>query len=451
MSAADVTRELDTFMEWVVRRNPGEPEFHQAVDEVVETLMPFVIEHDKYRRAKILQRMCEPDRIITFRVTWVDDGGEIHVNRAWRVQFNDSIGPYKGGLRFHPSVTLGTLKFLGFEQTFKNALTGLPMGGAKGGANFDPKGKSDNEVMNFCQSLMTELYRHIGENTDVPAGDIGVGAREIGYLFGQYKRLANRVTGVLTGKGLSFGGSRVRKEATGYGVVYFTEHMLERIGEGLEGKTAAVSGSGNVAIYTIEKLLEKGAKVLTISDSAGFVHDPDGIDEEKLAWLKDLKEVRRGRVSEYAEHNKNVTFHPKTNPWVVPVDLAFPSATQNELTGTDARTLVDNGVIAIGEGANMPTEPEGVRVFVDAKICYGLGKAANAGGVAVSGLEMSQNALRLSWTHAQVDAELKKVMRSIHEQAVEYGDTGEWVNYVKGANIAAFVKIADAMLAYGAV
>ncbi len=451
MSAADVTRELDTFMEWVVRRNPGEPEFHQAVDEVVETLMPFVIEHDKYRRAKILQRMCEPDRIITFRVTWVDDGGEIHVNRAWRVQFNDSIGPYKGGLRFHPSVTLGTLKFLGFEQTFKNALTGLPMGGAKGGANFDPKGKSDNEVMNFCQSLMTELYRHIGENTDVPAGDIGVGAREIGYLFGQYKRLANRVTGVLTGKGLSFGGSRVRKEATGYGVVYFTEHMLERIGEGLEGKTAAVSGSGNVAIYTIEKLLEKGAKVLTISDSAGFVHDPDGIDEEKLAWLKDLKEVRRGRVSEYAEHNKNVTFHPKTNPWVVPVDLAFPSATQNELTGTDARTLVDNGVIAIGEGANMPTEPEGVRVFVDAKICYGLGKAANAGGVAVSGLEMSQNALRLSWTHAQVDAELKKVMRSIHEQAVEYGDMGEWVNYVKGANIAAFVKIADAMLAYGAV
>ncbi len=451
MSAADVTRELDTFMEWVVRRNPGEPEFHQAVDEVVETLMPFVIEHDKYRRAKILQRMCEPDRIITFRVTWVDDGGEIHVNRAWRVQFNDSIGPYKGGLRFHPSVTLGTLKFLGFEQTLKNALTGLPMGGAKGGANFDPKGKSDNEVMNFCQSLMTELYRHIGENTDVPAGDIGVGAREIGYLFGQYKRLANRVTGVLTGKGLSFGGSRVRKEATGYGVVYFTEHMLERIGEGLEGKTAAVSGSGNVAIYTIEKLLEKGAKVLTISDSAGFVHDPDGIDEEKLAWLKDLKEVRRGRVSEYAEHNKNVTFHPKTNPWVVPVDLAFPSATQNELTGTDARTLVDNGVIAIGEGANMPTEPEGVRVFVDAKICYGLGKAANAGGVAVSGLEMSQNALRLSWTHAQVDAELKKVMRSIHEQAVEYGDMGEWVNYVKGANIAAFVKIADAMLAYGAV
>ena len=451
MSAADVTRELDTFMEWVVRRNPGEPEFHQAVDEVVETLMPFVIEHDKYRRAKILQRMCEPDRIITFRVTWVDDGGEIHVNRAWRVQFNDSIGPYKGGLRFHPSVTLGTLKFLGFEQTFKNALTGLPMGGAKGGANFDPKGKSDNEVMNFCQSLMTELYRHIGENTDVPAGDIGVGAREIGYLFGQYKRLANRVTGVLTGKGLSFGGSRVRKEATGYGVVYFTEHMLERIGEGLEGKTAAVSGSGNVAIYTIEKLLEKGVKVLTISDSAGFVHDPDGIDEEKLAWLKDLKEVRRGRVSEYAEHNKNVTFHPKTNPWVVPVDLAFPSATQNELTGTDARTLVDNGVIAIGEGANMPTAPEGVRVFVDAKICYGLGKAANAGGVAVSGLEMSQNALRLSWTHAQVDAELKKVMRSIHEQAVEYGDTGEWVNYVKGANIAAFVKIADAMLAYGAV
>ncbi len=350
MSAADVTREIDTFMEWVVRRNPGEPEFHQAVDEVVETLMPFVIEHDKYRHAKILQRMCEPDRIITFRVTWVDDDGEYHVNRAWRVQFNDSIGPYKGGLRFHPSVTLGTLKFLGFEQTFKNALTGLPMGGAKGGANFDPKGRSDNEVMKFCQSLMTELYRHIGENTDVPAGDIGVGAREIGYLFGTYKRLANRVTGVLTGKGLSFGGSRVRKEATGYGVVYFTEHMLERIDEGLEGKTAAVSGSGNVAIYTIEKLLEKGAKTLTISDSGGFVHDPDGIDEEKLAWLKDLKEVRRGRVSEYAEHFKNATFHAKTNPWVVPVDLAFPSATQNELTGADALTLVENGVIAVGEG-----------------------------------------------------------------------------------------------------
>ncbi|UCG75686.1 MAG: NADP-specific glutamate dehydrogenase [Gemmatimonadota bacterium] len=451
MSAAGVTKEIDQFMDWVVRRNPGEPEFHQAVHEVVETLMPFVLEHERYREAKILERMCEPDRVITFRVTWVDDDGEIHVNRAWRVQFNNSIGPYKGGLRFHPTVTLGTLKFLGFEQTFKNALTGLPMGGAKGGANFDPKGKSDNEVMSFCQSLMVELSRHIGENTDIPAGDIGVGAREIGFMYGQYKRLVNRVAGVLTGKGLSFGGSRVRKEATGYGVVYFTEHMLEHIGEGFEGKTAAVSGSGNVAIYTIEKLVEKGAKVVTASDSSGFVHDPDGIDEEKLAWLRDLKEVRRGRIHEYADHFDSATFQPKTNPWVVPVDLAFPCATQNELTGEDARTLVKNGIIAVGEGANMPTEPEGVQVFLDAKICYGLGKAANAGGVAVSGLEMSQNAIGLSWTHAQVDAELKKVMRSIHEQCVEHGDEGDFVNYPKGANVAGFIKVADAMLAYGAV
>ncbi len=451
MSAAEASRETARFMDWLVRTNPGEPEFHQAVHEVVETLMPFVLENERYRRARILERITEPDRVITFRVTWVDDDEEIHVNRAWRIQFNNAIGPYKGGLRFHPTVTLGTLKFLGFEQVFKNALTGLPMGGAKGGSNFDPKGKSDNEVMQFCQSLMVELARHIGEHTDVPAGDIGVGAREIGFLYGQYKRLANRVVGVLTGKGLSFGGSRVRKEATGYGVVYFTEHMLERIGEGLEGKTAAVSGSGNVAIYTIEKLLERGAKVVTISDSGGFIHDPDGIDVEKLEWLKELKEVRRGRVQEYVDEYPNATFHPEARPWAVPVELAFPSATQNELSGEDARTLIENGVIAVGEGANMPTQPEGVAAFLQARVCYGLGKAANAGGVAVSGLEMSQNAIGLSWTSAQVDAELKKVMRSIHEQCVEYGDEGDFVNYVKGANIAGFVKVADALLAYGAV
>ena len=452
MSAVDHSADVDRFMTWVVERNPGEPEFHQAVYEVVDTIWPFLVRQEKYRKAKILERMTEPDRTVSFRVTWMDDKGGMRVNRAWRVQFNNSIGPYKGGLRFHPTVTLGTLKFLGFEQTFKNALTGLPMGGAKGGADFEPKGRSDNEVMRFCQSLMIELARHIGENTDVPAGDIGVGAREIGYLFGQYKRLVNQVSGVLTGKGLSFGGSRVRKEATGYGVVYFTEHMLERAGEGLEGKTAAVSGSGNVAIYTIEKLLEKGARVLTVSDSGGFVHDPDGIDAEKLEWLKDLKEVRRGRISEYAEHFSGAEFHPKTVPWVVPVDLAFPSATQNELSEQDARTLVDNGVIAVAEGANMPTTPEGVKQFLAAKILYGPGKAANAGGVAVSGLEMSQNAIGLSWTHVQVDAELKKVMRRIHEQCVEYGnDENSYVNYVKGANIAGFVKVADAMLAYGAV
>jgi len=451
MSAADVTREIDTFMEWVVRRNPGEPEFHQAVDEVVETLMPFVIEHDKYRHAKILQRMCEPDRIITFRVTWVDDDGEYHVNRAWRVQFNDSIGPYKGGLRFHPSVTLGTLKFLGFEQTFKNALTGLPMGGAKGGANFDPKGRSDNEVMKFCQSLMTELYRHIGENTDVPAGDIGVGAREIGYLFGTYKRLANRVTGVLTGKGLSFGGSRVRKEATGYGVVYFTEHMLERIDEGLEGKTAAVSGSGNVAIYTIEKLLDLDAVSVTASDSGGTIYDPDGIDREKLAWIKELKEVRRGRISEYAEHF-GCEYLPGKRPWVVPCDLAFPSATQNELDNEDARTLVDNGCIGVAEGANMPSDTDAVAVFQEAKIMYGPGKAANAGGVAVSGLEQSQNSSRIAWTRDEVDEKLHKIMADIHEQCVIYGEKdGGYVDYVDGSNIGGFVKVANAMLGYGIV
>ncbi len=439
------------FMLGLQRRNPGEPEFHQAVREFVETVMPFVLEHRKYKEAQILERMTEPDRIIIFRVTWEDDEGNIRANRAWRVQFNNSIGPYKGGLRFHPDVTLSVLKFLGFEQVFKNSLTGLPMGGAKGGANFNPKGKSDREVMRFCQSLMIELHRYIGEDTDVPAGDIGVGPREISYMFGQYKRLENRFVGVLTGKGLAFGGSLVRTEATGYGCVYFCEDMFHQIGDSLSGKTCVVSGSGNVAIYTVEKAIELAGKVVAMSDSPGFIHDSTGIDAEKLAFIRDLKEVRRGRISEYAEKFDGVTFYAAERPWSVPCDVAFPCATQNEINLADANTLIGNGVQAVCEGANMPTELAGVHAFLEAKILYGPSKAANAGGVAVSGLEQSQNALRLSWSREEVDAKLKTIMQEIHNKCVLHGKTDGFVNYVRGANIAGFIKVADAMLAYGVV
>jgi len=446
------TDALEKFMHGLVVRNPGETEFHQAVREVAESLIPFTLEHTKYREAHILERMTEPDRIVIFRVCWEDDQGGIRTNRAWRVQFNNSIGPYKGGMRFAPTVTQSVLKFLGFEQTFKNSLTGLPMGGGKGGANFDPKGRSDREVMRFCQSLMIELHRHIGEDTDVPAGDIGVGAREISAMFGQYKRLENRFTGILTGKGLAFGGSLVRTEATGYGAVYFMREMLEANDHGIEGKSAVVSGSGNVAIYCAEKLTELGAKVLTLSDSGGFVHDPDGIDEEKLAWVKALKVVRRGRISEYAEHFEGATFHAGRRPWGVAADLAFPCATQNELSGADARALIDNGVLAVAEGANMPTELAGIHAFLEEGVLFAPAKAANAGGVAVSGLEQSQNALRISWSREEVDTRLKTIMKNIHLKCVEYGGDGRGrTNYVAGANIAGFVKVADAMLAYGIV
>ncbi len=432
------------------KRNPGETEFHQAVHEVAEYIIPFVHENPQYQKDQILERMTEPDRVIIFRVTWEDDQGNIRVNRAWRVQFNNSIGPYKGGMRFHPSVTLSVLKFLGFEQTFKNSLTTLPMGGGKGGSNFNPKGKSDREVMRFCHSLMVELSRHIGEDTDVPAGDIGVGAREISYMFGMYKRLSNRFTGILTGKGLAFGGSLVRTEATGYGSVYFMREMLGRRGDSIEGKTAVVSGSGNVATYTIEKLTQLGGKVVTASDSGGFIHDPDGIDTEKLTYLKELKGVKRGRISECAE-KYGCEYHAGKRPWIIPCDLAFPSATQNELNGEEAETLIKNGVTAVCEGANMPTEPEGVTAFLNAKVLFGPAKAANAGGVAVSGLEQSQNSLRISWSAEEVNERLENIMVDIHAKCAEYGAEGEYMNYVKGANIAGFVKVADAMMAYGAV
>ena len=445
-------KETTKFMRGLKRRNPGEKEFHQAVEEFVETVMPYVMDHPHYQQAQILERMAEPDRTIIFRVTWEDDEGNVRVNRAWRVQFNNSIGPYKGGLRFHPSVTQSVLKFLGFEQTFKNSLTGLPMGGAKGGANFNPKGKSDREVMRFCQSLMIELHRHVGEDTDVPAGDIGVGGREISYLFGQYKRLENKFVGILTGKGLAFGGSLVRTEATGYGSVYFCENMFNHLGDSIKGKTCTVSGSGNVATYTVEKAMELGAKVVTLSDSGGFIHDPAGFTPEKLDFVKNLKEVRRGRISEYVDQFKGSTFHADQRPWGVPCDVAFPSATQNEINADEAALLLKNGVKAVSEGANMPTELDGVRQFVNAKILYGPSKAANAGGVAVSGLEQSQNALRLSWSREEVDTKLQTIMRDIHKQCVAHGGQSDGkVNYVQGANVAGFIKVADAMVAYGCV
>jgi glutamate dehydrogenase (NADP+) len=438
-------------MNGLVRRNPGETEFHQAVAEFVQTVMPFVKENTHYMDARILERMTEPDRIIIFRVPWEDDNGNVRVNRAWRVQFNNSIGPYKGGLRFHPSVTQSVLKFLGFEQVFKNSLTGLPMGGAKGGANFNPKGRSDREIMRFCHSMMIELHRHVGEDTDVPAGDIGVGGREISYLFGQFKRLENRFVGALTGKGLQFGGSLIRTEATGYGNVYFCQNMLNHAGDGLDGKVAAVSGSGNVAIYCVEKATQLGAKIVTMSDSSGFIHDPDGIDEEKLAFIKELKEVRRGRISEYADKFSSASFHQDARPWSVACDVAFPCATQNELSQEDAKTLIANGVRAVSEGANMPTELAAVHEFLNAKVLFGPGKAANAGGVAVSGLEQSQNALRLSWGREEVDQRLKTIMHDIHSKSVDHGQQKDYVNYVRGANISGFIKVADAMLAYGIV
>ncbi len=431
------------------RRNPGEHEFHQAVHEVASHIVPFVQAHPVYRDARIFERLTEPDRIVIFRVTWQDDEGNVRVNRGYRVQHNNAIGPYKGGIRFHSSVSLSILKFLAFEQTFKNSLTGLPMGGGKGGSDFNPKGKSDIEVMHFCQSFMTELARHIGPYTDVPAGDIGVGAREVSYLFGQYKRIANEITGVLTGKGLAFGGSEIRVEATGYGCVYMMEDMLKHRGESIEGKTCAVSGSGNVAQYTVEKLLDLGAKPVTMSDSSGFVHDPNGFDREKLAWVRELKEVRRGRISEYAKEF-GVEFYEDKRPWTVPCELAFPCATQNEISGEDAETLLANGCIGVSEGANMPSEEAAITAFQGAKIMFAPSKAANAGGVAVSGLEMTQNSMRLSWSRDELNAHLREIMSDIHNRCVEYGsESDHHVDYLKGANIAGFVKVADAMLAYG--
>ncbi|MBL7219990.1 MAG: NADP-specific glutamate dehydrogenase [Phycisphaerae bacterium] len=439
-------------MELVKRRNPSEPEFHQAVKEVLDSLDVVVQRNPVYQENCILERLTEPERVLMFRVPWQDDNGKVQVNRGFRIEFNSAIGPYKGGLRFHPSVYLGILKFLAFEQVFKNSLTTLPMGGGKGGSDFDPKGKSDSEVMRFCQSFMTELSRHIGQDTDVPAGDIGVGGREIGFMFGQYKRLRNEFTGVLTGKGLDWGGSLIRPEATGYGAVYFAQEMLKTRDESFEGKVCTVSGSGNVAQYTVEKLNQLGAKAVTLSDSNGTIHDPDGICEEKLAFIMDLKNVRRGRIKEYVTKFPGAEYIDGKRPWAVKCDCAFPSATQNEISGDDAKTLVDNGCILVSEGANMPTEPDGVDVFLENKTLYGPGKAANAGGVAVSGLEMCQNSMRLSWTREEVDTRLQGIMQAIHSSSYaascEYGDKG---NYVLGANIAGFVKVADSMLAQGLV
>ena len=449
---------VEDFMANVVAKNPGETEFHQAVQEVVESLVLVLDRHPEYRKEKLLERIVEPERIVMFRVPWVDDQGEVQVNRGFRIEMNSAIGPYKGGLRFHPSVNLSILKFLAFEQVFKNSLTTLPMGGGKGGSDFDPKGKSDNEVMRFCQSFMTELSRHIGPNTDVPAGDIGVGGREIGFLYGQYKRLRNEFTGVLTGKGLNWGGSLIRPEATGYGAVYFAAEMLGTRNESLKGKVCLVSGSGNVAQYTVEKLLQNGAKAVTLSDSSGYIYDEEGIDAKKLEFVMDLKNVRRGRISEYAEQFKSATYTPlesslNHNPlWDHKADCAFPSATQNEINEKDARNLLKNGVYVVSEGANMPTTRDGVDMFLDKKILYGPGKAANAGGVAVSGLEMSQNSMRIAWTRDEVDSRLQHIMRAIHTSCVDASERfGTPGNYVNGANIAGFIKVADAMMDLGVV
>ena len=441
------------FIDGVRRRNPGQPEFVQAVQEAAEDIFEYAKDKVQYHEYQILRRIAEPDRVISFRVCWEDDNGNIRVQRGWRVQNNNAIGPYKGGIRFHASVTESVLKFLAFEQTFKNSLTGLPMGGAKGGANFNPKGKSDHEVMRFCQSFMTELFRHLGADVDIPAGDIGVGSREIGYMFGQYKRITNEFTGVLTGKGLEYGGSLIRTEATGYGVVYFLQTMLEHVGDSIDGKRCAVSGSGNVAIHAVEKINHLGGKVLTMSDSGGFIHDPDGIDAEKLAWVKDLKGARRGRIQDYAQQFKGAEFHEGKRPWVVTCDLAIPCATQNELNGEEARVLIENGCIGVAEGANMPINLDGVHVFKDAKILFAPGKAANAGGVAISGLEMSQNSARISWKEQELQELLIEIMKGVHDRCAEYGGTsgGDHIDYVRGANIAGFKKVADAMLAYGVV
>ncbi|MBE7639363.1 NADP-specific glutamate dehydrogenase [Salegentibacter sp. BLCTC] len=443
---------IKDFLDKVSERNQNEPEFLQAVHEVAETIIPFIEKNKKYQNKQLLERMVEPERVIMFRVTWLDDEGNIQVNRGFRIQMNSAIGPYKGGLRFHPSVNLSILKFLAFEQVFKNSLTTLPLGGGKGGSDFDPKGKSDNEVMRFCQSFITELYRHIGADTDVPAGDIGVGAREIGYMFGQYKRLQNEFTGILTGKGLSYGGSLIRPEATGYGNVYFAQNMLSTKGESFKDKTVVISGSGNVAQYAAEKALEFGGKVVTLSDSGGYVYDKDGIDKEKLQFVMELKNERRGRISEYVKEYPSAEYFEGKTPWEVSCDVALPCATQNELEEADAKKLVANGCICIGEGANMPCTPEAVEVFKNAKILFAPGKASNAGGVATSGLEMSQNAIRYNWTSEEVDEKLHEIMNNIHERCVEFGTEEDgYIDYVKGANIAGFVKVADAMLAQGVV
>jgi len=443
-------KSVDSFMEAVVNKNPEQSEFHQAVSEVVESIWDCLNDNPHYMHAKVLERIVEPERVIIFRVPWRDDRGGVQVNRGYRVEFNSAIGPYKGGLRFHPSVSLSILKFLGFEQIFKNSLTTLPMGGGKGGSDFDPKGKSDNEVMSFCQSFMTELCRHIGPVTDVPAGDIGVGGREIGYLFGQYKRIRNEFTGVLTGKGLNWGGSLIRPEATGYGCVYFTKEMLKTKGESFQGKEVAISGSGNVAQYAAEKVIELGGKVITLSDSSGSIYDPNGLDTEKLTWVMDLKNNKRGRIKQYAD-KYGVEFWENKRPWSAKCDIALPCATQNEINKNDAKTLINNGCICIAEGANMPSNQEAVEVYLENKILFGPGKAANAGGVAVSGLEMSQNATSMHWSRDEVDQRLHSIMISIHESCTKYGQEGDFINYVKGANVAGFIKVADSMIDQGIV
>ena len=445
-------KNVQEFLDKVSQRNPHEPEFLQAVHEVAETIIPFIEENKKYQNQMLLERMVEPERVVMFRVPWTDDNGDVQVNRGFRIQMNSAIGPYKGGLRFHPSVNLSILKFLAFEQVFKNSLTTLPMGGGKGGSDFDPKGKSDKEVMRFCQSFMTELSKHIGANTDVPAGDIGVGSREVGYMFGQYKRLQNEFTGILTGKGLSYGGSLIRPEATGYGNVYFAQNMLKTKGDSLDGKTVVISGSGNVAQYAAEKALQLGAKIVTMSDSGGYIYDEEGINEEKLSFIMEIKNEKRGRIKEYLDKYSDAKYHEGKTPWGEKCDVALPCATQNELQEEDAKKLVENGCKLVGEGANMPCTPEAVEVFQKAKILFSPGKASNAGGVATSGLEMSQNSLRLNWTSEEVDQKLHQIMNDIHEACVKYGsDDDGYVDYVKGANIAGFVKVADAMLAQGAV
>ena len=443
-------QKVQDFMARVIAKNPAESEFHQAVQEVVESLIPFVEENPQYKDAKILERMVEPERVILFRVPWIDDKGEVQINKGFRIEMNSAIGPYKGGLRFHPTVNLGILKFLAFEQVLKNSLTTLPMGGGKGGSDFDPKGKTDNEVMRFAQSFMSELFRHIGPNTDIPAGDIGVGGREIGFMFGQYKRLRNEFTGVLTGKGLEWGGSLIRPEATGYGTVYFAQEMLSTRKESFKGKVVAISGSGNVAQYATEKVNDLGGKVVTLSDSSGYIYDANGIDAERLAFVMELKNVKRGRIKEYAD-KYGCEFHEGQRPWGVKCDVALPCATQNEVNEDEAKTLVDNGCYCVAEGANMPSTIDAINVYINSKILYGPGKAANAGGVAVSGLEMSQNSMRYSWSREEVDNKLHTIMVDIHENCVKWGTEGSFINYVKGANIAGFVKVADAMLAQGVV
>jgi glutamate dehydrogenase/leucine dehydrogenase len=446
-----MSNSANEFLQSVIAKNSAEKEFHQAVHEVLESLWPIVEANPRYRTGKIMDRIVEPERVIMFRVPWVDDQGEVQVNRGFRIEMNSALGPYKGGLRFHPSVNLGILKFLAFEQVFKNSLTTLPMGGGKGGSDFDPKNKSDLEVMRFCQSFMSELFRHIGPNTDVPAGDIGVGGRELGFLFGTYKKLANEFTGVLTGKGRSWGGSLIRPEATGYGLVYFTQEMLATRSDSLSGKRVLISGSGNVAQYAAEKVLEFGGKVLTFSDSNGTIVDEEGIDKDKLAWIMDLKNNRRGRIKEYVEKYPGASFLEGSRPWSVKCDVALPSATENEVNGEDAKTLIDNGCFCVAEGANMPSDPDAINRYLEAGILYGPGKAANAGGVAVSGLEMTQNSMRLSWTRAEVDERLQMIMHEIHRTCVKHGKDGDFINYIDGANVAGFIKVADAMLDQGVV